>query len=447
MKLHHANEIGRKLVNIFYKIKSIIDNKVRENGAQCTAFGLFGVFNYPIYYFIWLYFSKQPYSNLWLRIIATALCIGLLANKYWPEKAKQYLSVYWYITLTYCLPFFFTFMLIRNDFSSMWFANSILVFYFLILLVDFKSFVVLFLIGTGLGVSLAYVLPHPSTQPSQAIDYFGIIITYLVSFIIGGTFAHNREKIEQAKLQTMKALGATVAHELRTPLVAIKFGISGVKEYFPSLVNAYLMAKKNQLEVAPIQTKHLQILSKVFDNIDAEIKYANTIINMILMNVKQNGTFSADFKALSMNDCIEEAMRRYPFKKGEMELIEWSPKNNFYFRGDSVLMVHILFNLMKNAFYFIEAAGKGKIKIWLTSIEGKNVLYFKDTSQGIEENVIPKLFEKFYTTTHHGTGLGLAYCKMVMMRFGGTISCKSQLGEFTQFEMIFPKINRREEHE
>lgn len=71
--------------------------------------------------------------------------------------------------------------------------------------------------------------------------------------------------------------------------------------------------------------------------------------------------------------------------------------------------------------------------------ENNNILYFKDTGKGIPADVLPKLFEKFYTTTYHGTGLGLAFCKMVMTGFGGSISCTSEYGEFTQFEMVFPK--------
>jgi signal transduction histidine kinase len=60
---------------------------------------------------------------------------------------------------------------------------------------------------------------------------------------------------------------------------------------------------------------------------------------------------------------------------------------------------------------------------------------------GIRHEVLPKLFEKFYTTTYRGTGLGLglAFCKMVMNGFGGSISCASEWGQYTTFKLIFPK--------
>ncbi len=442
LKIKISEELGLK--KFFSQLKGLIDNKVQENGAQYTAFALFGIFNYPVYYFIWIYLSKQPYSNLWLRIVATLLCLGLLLNKYWPKKFKEYLPVYWYVTLTYCLPFFFAFMLVRNNFSSMWLANSILVFYFLISLVDFKSFTVLFLIGTGLGLLLGYTLPSsPSINNSQDIDYWGIIITYLVSFIIGGIFARNKYKIEQAKLETLRAVGATIAHELRTPLSSIQFAIGGSKNYLPLLVDAYEKAKANNLSIAPIQSGHLKLLAHVFDSIESELDYFDTIINIILINVKE-GISTTDFKSTSMRDCIAEALERYPFDHEQEKLIQWSDQDDFLFWGDEMLMIHVIFNLMKNALYFIDKAGKGKITIECGSTEKGNVLYFKDTGTGIRAHAIPKLFQRFYTDTQHGTGLGLAYCKMVMTSFRGSIDCKSEYGKFTLFEMFFPKVKGME---
>jgi PAS domain S-box-containing protein len=264
--------------------------------------------------------------------------------------------------------------------------------------------------------------------------------------IIGNSLDVTELKTTQSKLREaeerlagIRSLSASVAHELRTPLSTIQFSISGTKNYLPALVEAYNLAKEHRLKVKPIQSKHLQILLEMLDSIESEVKYAGTIINMTLMNVRQNGISKADFKACSMKACVTEALRRYPFKPDEAKLIEWSNKEDFAFKGDKTLMVHILFNLMKNAFYYIEAAKKGKIKIWYSMDENNNILHFKDTSMGIPDEELPKLFERFYTTTRHGTGLGLAFCKMAMTSFGGSISCKSKYGEFTQFEMYFPK--------
>ena len=188
--------------HILDKLLALTNEKVEETGAQYTAFGLFGLFNYPIFYLIWITFSKQPYSNLTVRVIATLLCLLLALNKYWPGKLKKYLPAYWYLTLLYCLPFFFTFMLLKNVFAPLWLTNSILALYFLMLLVDFQTFIVLFFIGALAGASLWYFSSTKNyiIQSMQGVDYFGIIVTYLVSLVIGGMFAHNRDKTESAQI-------------------------------------------------------------------------------------------------------------------------------------------------------------------------------------------------------------------------------------------------------
>jgi len=57
--------------------------------------------------------------------------------------------------------------------------------------------------------------------------------------------------------------------------------------------------------------------------------------------------------------------------------------------------------------------------------------------------VLPHIFTRFYTWSADrnqstGTGIGLAFCRSVMESFGGTIDCKSQLGEYTEFTLAFP---------
>ena len=86
-------------------------------------------------------------------------------------------------------------------------------------------------------------------------------------------------------------------------------------------------------------------------------------------------------------------------------------------------------------------ARKGEITIW-TKKNGKyNELHFRDTGKGISKDVLPKLFTLFFTTSENGAGLGLAFCKMVMISFGGNISCDSQEGAYTEFVLKFPKIS------
>ncbi|MCW5589359.1 MAG: ATP-binding protein [Legionellales bacterium] len=133
---------------------------------------------------------------------------------------------------------------------------------------------------------------------------------------------------------------------------------------------------------------------------------------------------------------------RYPFSSAEeYRLIDWRPSvEDLYFNGAKLLMVHVLFNLIKNALHFIAKARKGKIKIWLVMEPTQGHLYFRDTGIGISSNNLPRIFERFYSTTLSGTGIGLSFCRLVLESFGGRITCRSLEGEFTEFCLTLPRI-------
>ena len=139
-----------------------------------------------------------------------------------------------------------------------------------------------------------------------------------------------------------------------------------------------------------------------------------------------------------MVGCLNEALQRYVFQGSERDLVFCDIDNDFYFVGDKILVVHVLFNLFKNALYYIASAQKGKIYIRLEKRENKNLLYFKDTGKGIAKDVLPYIFDRFYSKTEGGVGIGLSFCKMAMEWMGGDIICRSIENEYTEFVLHFP---------
>jgi signal transduction histidine kinase len=103
--------------------------------------------------------------------------------------------------------------------------------------------------------------------------------------------------------------------------------------------------------------------------------------------------------------------------------------------------VHVLFNLIKNALRHIAQAKKGEITMRIEA-SPRHRLIVRDSGGGIAPDVLPHIFERFYTADGNGgvlgTGIGLAFCRDVMTSFGGTIDCISVHGEFSQFELTFP---------
>jgi two-component system, cell cycle sensor histidine kinase and response regulator CckA len=63
-----------------------------------------------------------------------------------------------------------------------------------------------------------------------------------------------------------------------------------------------------------------------------------------------------------------------------------------------------------------------------------------DDGPGIASELLPRIFEPFYTTKAHGTGLGLAITHNIVKRHGGFVRVKSQIGVGTTFEVFLPAL-------
>ena len=242
----------------------------------------------------------------------------------------------------------------------------------------------------------------------------------------------------------MLATAGSIAHELRTPLLSIRAGAAGLAHYLPALIEAHELAQRNDLPVSPIRATHVDSLKGVLARIDSEARHSNAIIDMLLVNARVTGAVEQTLQQCSMATCIDVAMQRYPFSEEERAVVFREGSGDFSFRGSELLMVHVLFNLIKNALRHITKAGKGEVSIRLAPSLSGHRLMVRDTGGGIPPDMLPHIFQRFYTSTGRddsvlGAGIGLAFCRDVMTSFGGTIECTSVHGDFTEFVLSFPQ--------
>lgn len=241
------------------------------------------------------------------------------------------------------------------------------------------------------------------------------------------------------KLQVMQSLSANIAHEMRTPLSGIRASISGIEAYLPDLIEAYDVAKEVNCEKVPlIRENHLQTLRSTPERITLMIDQANAVIDMLLMNLRDNSFDGKQLHACSAAECVSQAVDRYPFKTGERSKVHLDLEQDFRFMGVQTLFIYIVFNLLKNALYSIRSAQKGEIQVWLVRGEKYNHIYFRDTGEGVPREVRDKIFEGFFTTKSDGTGAGLTFCKRTLVSFGGDITCDSVPGEYAEFKITLP---------
>ena len=407
---------------------------------RLRVFAIIAIIAFPFYYWVWHSVFPQPYENLGLRLVGSALFIPLVVSKRWPAKLKPYLPYYWYFSLLYSLPFFFTFMLLQNNGSDVWIGSALVATFVMILLLDWVTLIAHFVLGSGLAI-IAFSLS--SEISFTAYDHYEYMAIALFAVVAGAVSNYDSERIRIEQERAMLATAGSIAHELRTPLLGIRAGAAGLANYLPTLIESYQLAQQHGLPVAGIRAAHLDALKGVLERIDAEARHSNTIIDMLLVNARVTGAVTQELTLCSMSRCVEMALQRYPFSEDERALVSCQPGADFKFQGSELLMVHVLFNLIKNALRHIAKTGKGRVLILIHPSDDSNRLIVHDTGGGISPQALPHIFRRFYTSAGDndsvlGTGIGLAFCRDVMGSFGGTIECSSVYGESAEFVLSFP---------
>jgi signal transduction histidine kinase len=409
---------------------------------RMRPFALIAIVGFPLYFYIWHSLFPQPYENLPLRLVGSALFIPILFSNRWPARTRQFLPYYWYATIFYSLPFFFTFMLLKNNGSNVWIESALIAAFVMVLLLDWLMLLLNFVIGIGVACVAYWLTTDPvvlhATYPAHLA-----IFSFAVAIGVVANYDMDRIRIEQER--AMLATASSVAHELRTPLLAIRAGASGLGRYLPSLLETYSIAQGSSLDVPKIRLVHLQSMDGVLSRIEQEAIHSNAIIDMLLANARFTDGYSHASTACSIAQSVRTALERYPFREGERQKVLTDLATDFSFQGSEMLMVHVLFNLLKNALRGMASVESALISIRLVSGPRSSQLLFRDTGAGISPDVLPHIFTRFYTSpagvddASIGTGIGLAFCREVMRAMNGTIDCKSVEGMFTEFTLTFPR--------
>ena len=101
----------------------------------------------------------------------------------------------------------------------------------------------------------------------------------------------------------------------------------------------------------------------------------------------------------------------------------------------------VFLNLVLNAEQAIrEAREKGTLRIRVGKSDNQAWVTFHDDGPGIAPDILPNIFDPFYTTKRpgRGTGLGLSICKAVLKEHGGNIEAGSGPGGGALFTVTLP---------
>jgi len=216
-------------------------------------------------------------------------------------------------------------------------------------------------------------------------------------------------KLEQQIIQSerLAAMGQMIggfAHELNNPLTSIM----GVAD---------LLQEGEKAEPTRRQLLMLQQQAK---------RAADIVQNLMYFSrPPAPGRVSVD-----LNELVQRTLHlhAYSLRKNNVT-VHFVPERSLpSVTGDSHQLMQIFLNLILNAEQAMrEARDQGTLRIRLERHSNSVVATFQDDGPGIPAEVLPNIFDPFYTTKRpgRGTGLGLSICKAILREHGGEIEANS----------------------
>ncbi|MEH6949567.1 HAMP domain-containing sensor histidine kinase [Bacillus sp. JJ634] len=210
---------------------------------------------------------------------------------------------------------------------------------------------------------------------------------------------------------------ASISHELRTPLTYIK-GYADV-------------SRRKELD----QTERNQYLGIIYEESE---KLSDMIKDLFDLAKLDRNTFVINFMKVELCSFLLSIYEKIlpAFKEKGMDLKVYCHKN-VHIMIDPMRFEQVLFNLLDNAIKYSES--HTKTCIFVRREKGKVLMEIKDEGDGIPEEDLPFIFERFYRVDKSrsrgtgGTGLGLSIVKELIEAHGGHIEVKSEPGKGTAF--------------
>ena len=149
-------------------------------------------------------------------------------------------------------------------------------------------------------------------------------------------------------------------------------------------------------------------------------------IDRILRDLLELARPPAELQAIDLRRAVEVARGAVAPQHAKVAFETTLPPDLPPVRGDEHYLSQVFVNLMTNA----ARAGASLVRVSARAADGGVWVEVEDDGKGIPAELLPRLFEPFFTTAApgEGSGLGLALCHATMERFGGSIAARNRGG-------------------
>jgi signal transduction histidine kinase len=265
------------------------------------------------------------------------------------------------------------------------------------------------LVGVGVGASRR---PYTYPQIMQFVELASIFQGALER-------AHFSTKAQQAEqLATVGLLGASVAHEIRNPLVSIKTFV----------------------QLLPTHYQDRAFRDKFFRLIGDEVARIDQLTEQLL-DLASPRTYSA--QVIELHPLLEAGLDLVATKAAHRQvdlIMDFKAQPDLAFT-DASAAKQVMLNLCFNAIQAVEnhPTDARWVKIGTRNTEIGIEMAVEDSGPGIAPEIWPRLFQPFQTTKSSGFGLGLAICSDILANLQASISVDPpQSGRGATFRVTFP---------
>jgi SSS family solute:Na+ symporter len=369
-------------------------------------------------------FLLRYISNIWEPftsgnfIISIALLLSclLLLTLYFGDKIKAHsyklFITLWLAALFMVLPMYNMIAVLQYPNSIIEIVGLIMSILILNLILSWRLATVMLIIAFGISMYINEKFYHHEAV-FASFEYLNVAIYVTISgVIITMILKKVYDNVATQKLEYADAMACSIAHELKSPIAHSGILLRARKvRTMEDVDSLFQKMDKVQRSTSDVISRTVQLFTQGTSDriVDEDVNVANLLMMVVV------GT-------------------NYPRK--DRERMEIKVDSNFVVRAYPNNLFTIVNNLVRNAYKY---ALKVKESATLEIYSKGNKLIFRDTGPGISSDRLLTIFDKGVTYNPTGSGFGLYYCKIEMERLGGSITCESKEGEYTQFTLTFPK--------
>jgi nitrogen fixation/metabolism regulation signal transduction histidine kinase len=228
---------------------------------------------------------------------------------------------------------------------------------------------------------------------------------------------HQQELAELGKKSAWAEMARKVAHEIKNPLTPIQLSAEHILRVFEDGRGDFEPALRESISYIVSEVENLRRIAQEFLEISRE-------------PLPRREPFGLD-------ELVRETVEPYRKLLAERIVIREDYRGaDFSLTGDRAKMKIALRNLLTNAIESIH--GPGEIRALVEGRSEELSLTIADTGEGMERDVLGRVFEPYFSTKAAGTGLGLPIAKKIVEDHGGTIQVSSRPGQGTSIVLRWP---------